>query len=135
VGDTEAIVQLPAWLPCLGYLEQRAADPQLVAEAQRLFGEAQRAQVLAEGARCTQYRTFPDFVDPLRVVLERVEMNGLVGTAVKPRVTLLVAVQAVETDVNPARAKLLCDRAAAARASVGNGAPGQYRLDAPDRCR
>src|SRR3546814_4473538 len=90
-GHAEAVVEFPARLPALADFEQRGAQFEAVAEADVVFVEAARADVLAERARHVQQRRITDVLAPGRVVVEGVMVDRLVGAAVDARVALFVA--------------------------------------------
>src|SRR3546814_2203254 len=77
VGHAEAVVEFPARLPALADFEQRGAQFEAVAEADVVFVEAARADVLAERARHAQQRRITDVLAPGRVVVEGVMVDRL----------------------------------------------------------
>src|ERR1019366_4515687 len=133
VGQSKAVVQLPARLPTLGYLQQHAADSYLIAEADLYFGHAESAQIFPERAWSVEDGHVTQLLDPPRVMFEGVEMDCLVGPSVNSPIALLVAVQSEHSNRDDSLANALCDCAAATGPRVGNRMPCQYSLDATDQ--
>src|SRR3546814_3936555 len=83
VGHAEAVVELPARLPALADFEQRGAQFEAVAEADVVFVEAARADVLAERARHVQQRRITDVLAPGRVVVRSEEHTSELQTLMR----------------------------------------------------
>src|SRR3546814_17292121 len=86
-----------------------------LAEADVVFVEAARADVLAERARHAPQRRITDVLAPGRVVVEGVMVDRLVGAAVDARVALFVAGETEVADRHGAREGMIVERAAASR--------------------
>src|SRR5690606_3326126 len=93
------------------------------------------ADVLAKRTRRLQQRVRADLAGPHLVVVARVMVDGLVRAAMHAAAALRGALQAFEADRHRALARLLGDRAAAARSGQGNGRAGQHGLHPRQRAR
>src|SRR5690606_18496002 len=121
--------ELPAGLPGLDDFQASVAAAQDVAKAQVRLAQAPGADVLAEGAWLLQQRQLAQLLAPARVVLVGVVVHGLVHAAMHFRVTLFVALQPFDVDLDGARDRLLGDGAEAAWPGVGHGLARQHLLD------
>ena len=92
------VAKFPAWLPPLTDLDKRTAQPIPVTDASLAFDESVRRDVLAKRPCRPKQRVAAKFDIPCGVMVVRIVVQRLVGTAMRAKVGLLVAGRAKRAD-------------------------------------
>src|SRR5579864_4500566 len=140
VVPIETYIELPARLPRLGNLHERAADAIHVANAHRRLGHSRCAEVFAERATGVEPRRDSrtngcrsPFVAPKRVVIERVMVQRHFWSAVVLTFSLLVAFKTGLAKPHAPFDRQFADRTELAFVAKRRNDAGQYRVDAINR--